>query len=76
MASPMHMRPGETFRTMVLKYRMEWSPKRATSGDHITPGSAHAGGSGRASVGVPQRPTTVPERTGTFVGTRSCDVKR
>ncbi|MGA2473233.1 MAG: hypothetical protein ABSG39_07045 [Acidimicrobiales bacterium] len=42
----------------------------------MTPGIAHAGGSGRASVGAPQRPTTVPERTGTFVGTRSCEVGR
>ena len=42
----------------------------------MTPGSAHAGGSGSASLGAPHRPTTVPERTGTFVGTRSCEVKR
>ena len=67
---------GDTPLSCEVKYSMKWLPNCATSGAHMTPGSAQAGGSGSASVGAPHWPTVVPERTGTFWGTSSCDVKR
>ena len=76
MASPMHMVAGETPWSCDVKYNRKWLPNWATSGAHVTPGAAHAGGSGSASLGPPHWPTVVPERTGTFCGTLSCDVKR
>jgi hypothetical protein len=71
-----HAVDGETPLSWEVKYSRKWLPSCATSGAHMTPGCAQAGGSGSASVGAPHWPTLVPERTGTFCGTWSWDVKR
>jgi hypothetical protein len=72
----MHMVGGDTPRSREAKYGTSWVPNAATSGTHVTPSVAQAGGSGRASVGPPHWPTVAPERTGTFWGTLSCDVNK